>query len=169
MKTLSIENLVGIGKKIVTVGAVSAATVYLTLLGMNHFIHNTEYRSRNRHTVTRAEGAFGSTEFTRDFDYEIDEVQQSGLGSYKAFLDGRPFGEHDGKVDIIQIIQESWNPFSSGAQKNILSRYIDYWRFPEEFDKADRLLAETKERFGIQDEFPNPKDLYRELPQGLIV
>lgn len=170
MRALSIENLVDTGKGVVKIGAVAATAMYLTLFGMNHLISDLEYRSENKHSVTRADGLFGSTEFTRWLDTGSDTVwQYRSFGTSKSYQDGGLHGERDGEVDKITITESRWRLFGFRSQSHELTRDTHYLEYQEKFDEADRDLAKTKKRFNIQDPEPsNPGDLYRE-PHGLIV
>jgi len=131
-------------RDIVMVGCV-AAGLYIMNLGSNILQwHNKEHIDGNYHSVSKSDGAFGHTRYVRYYngDYKMDEVWQSRFLRTSRFIrDGGLEGENDGLVDEIHIM-------GIGAKtKALLHRDKDYDANREEFDKADRLLAETKERF----------------------
>jgi len=136
-----------IGKKIkiiVIVGGILGA-LYLSQLGFNNFFHNTEHVEGTYHSVTRPDGAFGHTELRRSHNgnYRNDEVYQFRfLGPSRVMTDGGIYGENDGLVDRIHIMGPRF-----GGITGVLTREENYEIFKEEFDRADRVLAETKERF----------------------
>jgi hypothetical protein len=125
---------------IAIIGGILGAT-YGLQFGINHLTSNFEYVDKDYHSVTRADGAFSSTRFDRydDGNNKIDGVFQFRLfGSTKLMDD---YGS-DGSVDRIHIVCPEF-----GGIAGVLKRENDYKKFKDEFDKADRILAETKERF----------------------
>jgi hypothetical protein len=131
-------------KRIAIVGGILGA-FYASQIGFNNLLYNREYISGNYHSVTKPDKAFGHTDFTRhhDGDYRNDEVYQFRfLGPSRVMTDGGMYGENDGLVDRIHIMGLRF-----GGVTGVLNREENYERFKDEFDNADRVLAETKERF----------------------
>lgn len=138
-----------IGKKIKRIAIVGGilGTVYASKVGLNNLINNREYIYSNSHSVIKPDGALGYTSFSiyQDGDYREDQVYQDRpcfLGPDLKMSDGGTYGEPDGLVDEIYIEGRMF----SGVN-GVLTREKNYSRFKSEFDKADRVLAESKERF----------------------
>lgn len=154
-------------KRIALAGAAVAA-LYAAALGLNHLRNNRENDVKGyRHSVTRPDGAFGHTTFGhatffywdnegRNNEGEYDYVSQHRLLSLlsRTISDGEVWirnpnggcslrGEVDGVADKIFIERVGIN----GRRCYSLFREKDYDTHKPEFDEADRLLAETKERF----------------------
>ena len=136
-----------IGKKIkiiITVVGILGA-FYLSQLGFNNLFYNREHVDGTYHSVTRPDSAFGHTELSRyhNGNYRNDEVYQFRfLGPSRVMTDGGMYGENDGLVDRIHIMGSRF-----GGVTGVLTREENYDIFKDEFDRADRVLAETKERF----------------------
>lgn len=132
--------------KIGIVGCVATAMFYLFPLGMNHLASG-EHNDGVNHSVKEPDGAWSWTEYNQhDGCFRYDGVTQAGVFSSKALIDDayqkgvpREFREVDGLVD--EIVVESW------GKTTVLLRKRDYDTNKEKFDEADKLLAETKERF----------------------
>lgn len=127
---------------------------YASLVGLNNLVSNDKRWSIHDYdSVTRADGAFGFTELRREYD---GEVSRWGLipTKYVVYHDRFPglsrrmsdggwlYGKPDGLVDIIEISGPRFGDFEV-----VLTREKDGIRHYEEFDRADRVLGETKERF----------------------
>ncbi len=139
-----IENIGKKIKRIAIVGGILGA-FYASQIGFNNLFHNKEYINGNYHSVTKTDGAFSHTGFTRyhNGDYREDTLDQHCfLGSSRTMTDGGIDGENDGLVDSIHIRGPRF-----GGVTGVLTREENYKGFKYEFDDADRFLAETKERF----------------------
>jgi len=139
----NIVSLVGIVKGIVVgVGVVVVATgsIYGGIFGFSNLKYNTERLNSDGfvYSVQRADWNLGKTRLTkyRGGDTELDSVyQKTPFKRTITIYDGGKYGPLDGRVDCID----------NGTLD--LNRDDDYSEFQKEFDSADRLLAETKERF----------------------
>jgi len=120
--------------------------IYFGLVGINKSTENSEVIDTKYHSISEAIGPFNHIElirFTPD-DIKVDEVHQyKFLGTSVTISDGFPYGAYDGLVDRI-------SPSKSSISNNVtmvLYRDKDYQTHKSEFDKADKLLADTKKRF----------------------
>lgn len=111
--------------------------VYLGSLGFNNLLNNREDIDAACHSVTKPDGAFGFTTYIED--YRNDRIYQSRWFSFKTMTDGYPYGKQDGLVDKISI--------KTLEKSSTFYRNSDYELHKKRFDKADKLLAETKKRF----------------------
>jgi hypothetical protein len=76
----------------------------------------------------------------KDNKKEISIHQRRGfLGNKSIYLTDGAREELDGKADYISL--------DEGSRNLRLSRTDNYDRFKKEFDEADKILAESKERF----------------------
>ncbi len=136
MKKGIIETVLSFGTGIVIgVGVITA-----TSFGIHSFVNNREYIDGNYHSISKANGLFGSVSFTKDKEnYREDEItQEGGLLFEKTIINGGYYGEYDGLVDRISL--RKYNKTS------VLKRKRDYAEHKKEFDDADRTLAKTKEK-----------------------
>lgn len=125
---------------LMAIGIVS--TWFIIGTGMNYAGSYQEHIDENSHSVMRADGPFSHTSLRkyRDGDYKTDKVDQYNLvGATRCIEDESMNGELDGLVDRIHIMDGSYNV--------TFFRDADYELNKEEFANADKLLADTKERF----------------------
>jgi len=133
-----------IGKKIKRIAFIGGlGAFYVTCpIFFNNLINNREYINSNYHSITKADGALSITELntSRDGDWRMDKVvKYSFMRPSRTMIDGGSDGKNDGLVDKIYI---------TGSRLNgTLIREKNYEKFKDEFDKADKILAETKEKF----------------------
>lgn len=102
--------------------------------------------------IQRVDGLYGNEgstsyfSFSNNYDYREEEVHQKRVdGLSKLVKNGGLVGEFDELVDRIHITGDEFSV--------VLFRDKDYVHNEEEFARADRILAETRERF--KDELPS--------------
>ena len=124
-------------KKIAKIGAVLGVG-YLSLLGQNNLFNNKEYTEEDYHYLSRADGIWtGYTELGKEsFGWGEKVYQFRPFGKSIHMFDGGIYGKCDGLVDKITIKDQEY-----------LTRNEDYETHQEEFDEADKILVDTKERF----------------------
>ena len=130
--------------KKLAVSCLAIPLLYAGGLGLSNFLNNKEYIDGEAYRISRAEGLFGRITYRVTRDKTIKEVLKdnyfSGDGVVR-IVDGGLSGKFDGLADRIHIFG---NRFGING---ILTRERDYNIFKDEFDRADRLLAKTEERF----------------------
>ena len=123
-----------------------AAITYFAIIGSGALVLNREDVGEDYTSITRFDVALGYTNFTKyRGDLKQDQVFQTRIfGQTIIILDGGIYGKNDGLTDRIEITCPA-----IGGVTGTLTREEHYSsRFKSEFDKADRILAETKRRFG---------------------
>jgi len=118
---------------------------YIGLLGINDLTcNNTKYRG-NSIFISRPDGAFNHTELHiyRHEDYRSDEITQYKFLGTSKFISDDANGKTDGLVDRIYMIRL----FPLNSLNLVLERDKDSIQYQKEFNDADKLLKETKERF----------------------
>jgi len=149
-------------KKILGKGAIVAGILgasYFSALGINHYkndiqgIRSTEDNGTLQY-ITRAEGVTGYKGIVRKrYHFEILPGSPIALGGSDVVIDHHFFGNTtnygdvaletivpDGIVDYIEIMDRR-------EVVEMLIRPRDYKEHKASFDLADKVLAETKERF----------------------
>jgi len=131
--------------------AASAGIVYGGMLGWNAFNYHSESIRDNYRIIVRIDGPFSRTEFTRIIGTEAtgttDIATKYTYNHTRSIYDGTfydgTFGTYDGKVDFILETQIfDGRTFSRDYRRN-----EHYELFKKNFDLADEVLKETKERF----------------------
>jgi len=124
---------------------------YALITGINAIKHQNKVNfGEHTITATKIDGMFGYTKLKifRWDKYSSYSVEQYHLENENlGIIDGAGYGKTDGLVDKILITP------SNTENSQTLIRTKDYNSHQKEFDDADKLLKETKERF---------KDIFRE-------
>jgi len=135
----TVENIALVG--------VAVGTVYFGILFPYMLLTNEKTIKDSGYSIEKLSLSFTNTEFER-YSHKDAVFKSHPFKSDVHLVDGGSFGERDGLVDYLYISGSHEIKGSNFELKTgLLYRNKDYKEFKEEFDKADRLLAETKERF----------------------
>jgi len=124
-------------------------TIAVAVLGgsygfLNTTLDNKEYINGDFHSVSKID----KTNFIEFTQYDSENFKENEVRQYcffgpsKFITDGGVYGKNDGLVDKIYITGSMF-----GKTSGTLIRKENYEKFKNEFDQADKLLAETKEKF----------------------
>jgi len=130
-------------------GIIGATGAYLFLIGTNHLFFNREYYSDDRalHSVSEPVNTFYPwshiqlSRFVSDGKIYSDRVYVFNfLSDSEFYTDGGGDGKYDGLVDRIHVI-------SHFGDDLWIKRSEHFEQFRSKFEEADKILADTKERF----------------------
>jgi hypothetical protein len=133
-------------KKKIGIGCLVAGVLgasYDLLAGFNNLRFNYEEIGEDYYSITRADGILGKTSFIKRYgNFKGNTACQYRLNGSISVVDRGIFQEPDGLVDYIWVESKMLGGITSR-----LNREEDYDLFKDEFDKADKFLANTKKRF----------------------